>query len=66
MAPKRLSSMDAILTLPPNPPDEGLQRWITAIRAVTVSCSVEEGRSLPYLHHSSHRSRPRIKSQQTS
>ncbi|EGC45157.1 conserved hypothetical protein [Histoplasma capsulatum var. duboisii H88] len=52
MAPERLNLIDAILTLPPNSPDAELQRRITAIRAVTVYCGVEEGRTVPYFDHS--------------
>ncbi|KAH7379041.1 hypothetical protein BKA64DRAFT_698284 [Cadophora sp. MPI-SDFR-AT-0126] len=43
MSPEQLGLIDAILTLPGKSPEQELQRRITAINAVTLYCSVEEG-----------------------
>ena len=43
MSPEQLDLIDAILTLPGKSLEQELQRRITAIKAVTLYCGVEEG-----------------------
>jgi hypothetical protein len=49
MSPEQLGLIDAILTLPGKSLEQELQRRITAIKAVTLYCGVEEGAPSRYV-----------------